>query len=114
MAPKARAQLPLKPSSRPGKRSLAAADAVYADETVPSTELRQNASEIVSRVAYGGHNIIVTRNGKPAAALVPMRSLKLLQALENRIDVVAALLAKGEIADADTVSLADLKAELGL
>ncbi len=39
---------------------------------VSTSELRENSAAIVSRVAFGGERIVLTRNRKPVAALVPM------------------------------------------
>lgn len=38
---------------------------------VPVTEARAEFSELVSRVAYGGEPVVITRHGKPLVALVP-------------------------------------------
>lgn len=36
------------------------------------TEARQEFSNVVERVQYQGHSYIISRHGKPAAALVPV------------------------------------------
>jgi prevent-host-death family protein len=46
-------------------------------EEVPVTQARAELSDLVSRVAYAGARIILTRNGKPLAALVPINDLAL-------------------------------------
>lgn len=38
---------------------------------IPVTEARAEFSELISRVAYGGEPVIITRHGKPLVALVP-------------------------------------------
>jgi prevent-host-death family protein len=38
---------------------------------VPVTEARAEFSELISRVAYGGEPVVITRHGKPLVALVP-------------------------------------------
>ncbi|TQF66004.1 type II toxin-antitoxin system prevent-host-death family antitoxin [Rhodococcus spelaei] len=49
--------------------------------TVPFGAVRAQLRELVSRVAYGGERITITRNGSPAAALVSLDDLRLLEAL---------------------------------
>jgi prevent-host-death family protein len=38
---------------------------------VAVTEARAEFSELISRVAYGGEPVVITRHGKPLVALVP-------------------------------------------
>lgn len=45
------------------------------------TQARAELAELVSRVGYTGERIILTRHGKPLAALVPVEDL---EALERR------------------------------
>lgn len=42
-------------------------------------ELRTELSEIVRRVAYTDEQMVITRNGKPAAVLISMRDFQRLQ-----------------------------------
>ncbi|MBX3026969.1 type II toxin-antitoxin system Phd/YefM family antitoxin [bacterium] len=59
-----------------------------------------------------GERVLVESGGKAVAALVPLADLAALEALEDAEDVAAAMAA---LADSDgTVSLAELKARLGL
>ncbi|MFL6053493.1 MAG: type II toxin-antitoxin system Phd/YefM family antitoxin [Actinoallomurus sp.] len=48
---------------------------------VPVTQARAELAELVSRVGYTGERILLTRHGKPLAALVPVEDL---EALERR------------------------------
>ncbi|WP_106213478.1 type II toxin-antitoxin system Phd/YefM family antitoxin [Kineococcus rhizosphaerae] len=41
-------------------------------EKVPVTEARAALSDLVSRVSYAGDRILLTRHGKPVAALISM------------------------------------------
>lgn len=45
------------------------------------TQARAELAELVSRVGYTGERILLTRHGKPLAALVPVEDL---EALERR------------------------------
>ncbi len=59
-------------------------------------EIRANLAEVINRVAYGGERIILERRSKPMLALVSMEDLELIEELENRSDVRAALKARKE------------------
>lgn len=39
-------------------------------QTLPLKEVREQLSDLVSRVAYGDQKVVITRFGKPVAALV--------------------------------------------
>lgn len=82
--------------------------------TVPATELREHGSDIVNRVAYGGEELVLTRRGKPIAALVSLEAFESLHRLEDAEDVAAAAAAREEIDQHGTVSHAEVKARLGL
>ena len=73
-------------------------------------EIRANLAEVINRVAYGGERIILERRSKPVLGLVSMEDLELLNALEDRADVKAALKARKE---KGAVPLEKIKARLG-
>ncbi len=51
---------------------------------------RQQFSDILSRAEYRGERVIVHRGKKAVAAVVPIEDVKLLEKLEDEIDVAAA------------------------
>ena len=55
---------------------------------VTLAEARRTLGDVVDRVRYRGERVVLTANGKPAAA-VPIEILQLLQDLENADDVRA-------------------------
>ena len=59
-------------------------------------EIRNNLADAINRVVYGGERVILERRGKPAAALVSLEDLKLLEEIEDREDVRAARRARKE------------------
>lgn len=65
-------------------------------QEMSTAEARKNLAELVNRAAYTGERTVVTRHGKPVAALVPVADLELLSALEDRLDREAALAALAE------------------
>jgi len=50
------------------------------------TELRGALVETVNRVQYRGERVVLQRHGRPVAALVSVEDLRLLEALEDRLD----------------------------
>lgn len=82
--------------------------------TVAARELRTHGSEIVNRVAYGNEEIVVTRRGKPIAAIVSLKALAALRRLEDAEDVADAVAARKDARRRGTVPLADVKARFGL
>jgi len=77
---------------------------------ITATELKKSFGEATSRVEYAGERIIVRRNRREAFALIPIDDLRLLEALEDRIDVLAA---RESLADPrPSIPLEDVKKEL--
>ena len=74
-------------------------------------EIRSKMADAINRVAYSGERVILQRRGKGVAALVSMEDLHRLEELEDREDLKTAKRARRE---KGSVSLDDLKAELGL
>ena len=76
-----------------------------------ASAVREDFSETLNRVAYKGERIVLERRGKDVAALVPLEDLALLEDLEDRIDLEAA---RRALKEKGSVTLDELKAELGL
>ena len=83
---------------------------------VPVREFRTKLSELLSDVADRRDHVLVTRNGKPAAALVPIDEYEALEETAEILsdpDAIAAIEAGlAEIARDETVTLEDLRREL--
>jgi len=75
---------------------------------------REQFSETINRAAYGKERIIVTRRGKPLAAIVPIEDMEAIEAIEDRIDLEEAAKARAEAKEKGTISLAEMKAKYGL
>lgn len=55
------------------------------------TQARADLAELVNRVAYSGERVVLTRHGRPVAALVSAEDLELLDRLaEQRFDLTSA------------------------
>ncbi len=77
-------------------------------------EAREQFSEAINRAAYGKERIIVTRRGKPLAAIVPIEDMEAMEATEDRIDLEEAAKARAEAKGKGTIPWETLKAELEL
>lgn len=82
--------------------------------TLSTTEAQEKFSELLRRVAAEKERIVLTRAGEELVAVVPIEDLALMEALEDRADLEDAREALREAREKGTISLADLKAELGL
>jgi antitoxin Phd len=58
---------------------------------ISTADVRKNFSNIINRVSFGKESIILTRRNEEIAALVSMDELRLLQELEDRIDIADAI-----------------------
>ena len=85
-------------------------------KVVPVREFRAKLSELLSDVADRRDHVLVTRNGKPAAALVPIDEYEALEETAEILSDSATLSAietgLGELARGDSVTLDDLRHEL--
>ena len=85
-------------------------------EHVPVREFRSRLSELLDAVADRRDHILVTRNGKPAAALVPIDEYQALEETAEILSDADALTAIEEgLADlrrGDVVSLEEVRTEL--
>ena len=78
-------------------------------------QARSNFGELLSRAQYSNERTVVTRNGKPIAAIVSARDLKvLLQAIEDAEDIRDAKAARKEVEETGvTYSIDEIAREFG-
>jgi prevent-host-death family protein len=85
-------------------------------KTVPVREFRTRLSELLSDVADRRDHVLVTRNGKPAAALVPIDEYEALEETAEILSDSATLAAieagLAELARGDSVTLDELRRDL--
>jgi prevent-host-death family protein len=55
--------------------------------TVTATALKNRIGETLNEVEFRGERVILKRKGRPAAAIIPIADLRLLEELEDRLDV---------------------------
>jgi PHD/YefM family antitoxin component YafN of YafNO toxin-antitoxin module len=74
------------------------------------TQLKEDFAKTTGQVEFGGKRIIVEKHRKPAFAMISIDDLKMLQALEDRVD---ALDAEEALEDSRRIPLDEVKAKLG-
>jgi prevent-host-death family protein len=79
-----------------------------------TVELRENLSEAINRAAFGKERVVLTRRGCKLAGIVPYEDIELLEALEDKKDIADAKKALKEAAKKGTISLEQLKKDLGI
>lgn len=79
-----------------------------------ASKVRQDFSDTLNRVAYARERVILHRRGKDVAAVVPIEDLRLLEALEDRMDLEDARDALAEARKKGSKPLRALMKELGV
>ena len=79
--------------------------------TLSMTDARQEFTALANKVMFGGKRICISKNNKPAFALVPVEDLQILEALEDEIDLNEALKA---LKEPGSIGLKAFKKKLGL
>jgi prevent-host-death family protein len=82
--------------------------------SIKTVDARNQFADVVNRAAYGKERIVLTKHNREVAAVVPIEDLRLLEELEERIDLQEAAKALAEAKVTGTTSWDDLKSELGL
>jgi prevent-host-death family protein len=80
---------------------------------VNTLDAKEEFSELVNRVSHNKERIILTRRGKEIAAIVPLEDFLSLEQMQNKNDLEAAVDALQEARNRGTLSLEDLKEEIG-
>lgn len=81
---------------------------------LPASKARQGFADTINRVAYGKERVVVRRRGKEIAAVVPIDDLRLLEELEDRIDLADARAALAEIKKKGATPLDKIAKDIGL
>lgn len=79
---------------------------------ITTADARKKLSNIINRVAFGNESFVLTRRGEPLAAMISIEEFKLLQKLEDHIDIEDAWKAKNE--PGEPLSWDEFKKELEL
>lgn len=78
------------------------------------SEARGEFSELVNRAAYRHERVLLTRHGKPIAAIISKEDLEYLEALEDKEDLEAARAALADPENAEPIPLEQVLTDLGL
>jgi antitoxin YefM len=115
-APHLRSRARLRRSSRPATAEYTPVYTHPMARIVAVRELRSNLSSLLDEVSTRRDHVLVTRNGAPAAALIPIDEYQALEETAEVLSDPSALEALeaglAEIARDETIGLAELRAEL--
>ena len=78
---------------------------------VSTVKARNEFSDIINRAAYGKERVVLTRRGKDIVAVVPIEDARMLQDLEDRIDLETA---RKRLKESGAIPWIKLKKDLGL
>ena len=78
------------------------------------TEFRQNLADNLESVAHNQNRIVIHRRDRPVAALISIEDLKMLEILEDEMDVKMAKNILKDIDSKGTDSWDQVKSELGI
>ncbi len=81
---------------------------------VPVHQARRGLADLINRAAYGRERILLYRRGRAVAAIVSVKDVQMLEAMEDRIDLEAGRKALKEARGRRTIPLGEIKARLGL
>jgi prevent-host-death family protein len=62
---------------------------------VSAVKFRQNLGEMLNQVQYRNDSVVITKDGKPVAALVDAALFERIRRMQDRFDELTAKIAKG-------------------
>ena len=77
------------------------------------SDARDHLSEVVDRARYTQERVVLTKRGREVGAIISIDDLKLLEMLEDQLDVKAARQALEE-SQGERISYDDIRKNLGL
>jgi prevent-host-death family protein len=86
----------------------------HAAGPVSVSEARETFAHLVNRVAYRHERVLVTRRGRPIAAIVPIEQVEALERMEDEFDTRMAQEALAELEHTPPIPLEQVERELGL
>lgn len=79
-----------------------------------TVEAKEQFADLINRVVHSKERVILTRRGKEIAAIIPLEDLQLLQESQDRHDLREATEALKEARSIGTITLEQLKEEVGI
>ena len=88
----------------------------HGQATLSSANARDQLSDILNRAAFGKERVVVSRRGKPLAAVVPLEDIATLEALEDALDAaeIQKRLLEWEAAGKPGIPLEEVAIRLGV
>ena len=80
---------------------------------VNTSEAKEEFTELVNRVIINKERIVLTRRGKEIAAIIPIEDLNKLEASQSKTDLEEAADALQEARSQGSISLEELKTDIG-
>lgn len=80
-------------------------------ETISVSKAREQLAEITGKVRFGKKRFIFSSRGKQIAAIVPIEDLKLLEEIEDMIDIRES---KEALEDEGRITFDEVMAKLGI
>lgn len=81
--------------------------------TLNTAEAKEQFSDLVNRVIHNKERVILTRRGKEVAVIIPIEDMKLLQESQDKLDLREATEILKEARANGTITLDQLKDEIG-
>jgi antitoxin (DNA-binding transcriptional repressor) of toxin-antitoxin stability system len=75
---------------------------------------REGFADAINRAAFGNERVLLRRRGRAVAAVIPIDDLRLLEALEDRVDLVDARAALAQVNKKGAQSFDAMLKDLGL
>jgi hypothetical protein len=75
---------------------------------------REGFADAINRAAFGNERVLLRRRGRAVAAVIPIDDLRLLEALEDRVDLVDARAALAQANKKGSQSFDAMLKDLGL
>jgi hypothetical protein len=75
---------------------------------------REGFADAINRAAFGNERVLLRRRGRAVAAVIPIDDLRLLEALEDRVDLVDARAALAQVNKKGAQSFDAILKDLGL
>jgi prevent-host-death family protein len=86
----------------------------HASGHISVSDARETFAELVNRAAYGHERVLVSRRGKPIAAIVPIEDVEYLERVEDEFDLRAVEEALAAPENAVPIPWEEVEAELDL
>jgi len=78
-----------------------------------TVDAKEQFTDLINRVVHGKERVIITRRGQEIAAIIPLEDLMLLQEAQDKHDLREAIDALKEVRNVGTMTLDQLKEDIG-